>query len=168
MKVVAFLLAANLLLSAPPGDRTKDRILVYTHNGKGVDGKGEVHNSIPAAVAAIRELAASRSIDVEVTDDPGAFNNSNLRRFKAIVFANSNNEAFYTEAQREAFKKFVTEGGGIVGVHSATGSEPMAVLSSGDGWQVQAALEPPEAYDPGRGRESPCHSRFASNFRMGR
>jgi len=112
-----------LFAVAAPGNRLQDRILIYTHNGRGLDAKGYVHMNIPAAVTALRELAASANIETEVSDDPGAFTNANLRRFKAIVFADTNNEAFDSDAQREAFRKFVSENGGVVGIHSATGSE---------------------------------------------
>jgi len=112
-----------LVTFAAPGNRLQDRILIYTHNGRGVDGKGYIHMNIPAAITALRELAASANIETEVSDDPGAFTDANLRRFKAIVFADTNNEAFDSDAQREAFRKFVSENGGIVGIHSATGSE---------------------------------------------
>src|SRR4051812_40030733 len=112
-----------LVTFAAPGNRLQDRILIYTHNGMGVDGKGYVHTNIPAAITALREIAASAHIETEVSDDPGAFTNANLRRFKAIVFADTNNEAFDSDAQREALRKFVSESGGIVGIHSATGSE---------------------------------------------
>ena len=47
MRLFALLLAATAVWSGAPGDRMKDRILVYTHNGKGPDGKGYVHLNIP-------------------------------------------------------------------------------------------------------------------------
>ena len=91
-----------LVTFAAPGNRLRDRILIYTHNGMGVDGKGYVHTNIPAAITALREIAASAHIETEVSDDPGVFTNANLRRFKAIVFANTNNEAFESDAQRDS------------------------------------------------------------------
>jgi hypothetical protein len=51
---------------------------------------------------------------VDASDDPKVFTPENLRQYKAIVFSNSNNEGFDTDAQREAFKKygFMHEAGG--------------------------------------------------------
>ncbi len=46
-----------------------------------------------------------------------------LERCGAVVFANTNNEAFTDGKQREAFVRFIHSGGGFVGLHSATGSE---------------------------------------------
>lgn len=94
------------------------RVFVYTHNGDGY-----VHENIPSSVAALRRLGEENGFDVEVGDTPAAFTPGNLARFDAIVFSNSNNEAFDTEEQRRAFQEYVRNGGGFVGIHSASGSE---------------------------------------------
>ena len=94
------------------------KVLVYTRNGKGY-----VHENIATSVAMIKTLGASHGFSVDATDDPKVFTYDNLRRYKAIVFSNSNNEAFENDAQREAFRKFMESGGGLVGIHIATGSE---------------------------------------------
>src|ERR1019366_4893997 len=47
----------------------------------------------------------------------------NLNQYQALVFSNSNNEAFANQAQRDAFKAYMESGGGFVGIHSASGSE---------------------------------------------
>jgi uncharacterized protein len=44
-------------------------------------------------------------------------------QYRALVFSNSNNQAFETDSQRDAFKAFIRAGGGFVGIHSASGSE---------------------------------------------
>jgi type 1 glutamine amidotransferase len=46
-----------------------------------------------------------------------------LRQYAAIVFSNSNNEAFANDGQRTAFQHYIEAGGGFVGLHSASGSE---------------------------------------------
>lgn len=98
------------------------RVLVYTRNYT-PDGKGYVHANIADSVAAIRKLGSEHGFVVEHTDDPSVFTESKLKSFDAIVFSNSNNEAFATDAQRAAFQAFIRSGGGFVGIHSATGSE---------------------------------------------
>jgi len=40
-----------------------------------------------------------------------------------VIFCNSNNEAFSTPEQSTAFTHYIENGGGCVGIHSATGSE---------------------------------------------
>lgn len=104
--------------SAPP----QPKILVYTRNFT-PDGKGYVHENIPFAVAAIARMGAERRVTVHVTDDPTVFTDERLKPYVALVFANSNNEAFATEPQKEAFRRFIQGGGGFVGIHSASGSQ---------------------------------------------
>jgi len=68
-------------------------------------------------------MGAESGFGVDDTADPNFFTDATLKQYKAIIFANSNNEAFDNDRQRDAFKKFIESGGGLVGIHSATGSE---------------------------------------------
>jgi len=99
-----------------------DKVLVYTRNFT-KDGKGFVHDNIAACVKSIKEMAAENGFEADVSEDPAVFSAATLKPYKALVFANSNNEAFATEDQRAAFKAFIHGGGGFVGIHSSTGSE---------------------------------------------
>lgn len=98
------------------------RVLVYTRNFT-PDGKGYVHDNIAASVAMIRQLAATNGFHVDVTDDPKVFTPEQLKKYRALIFSNSNNQAFENDEQRAAFKHFIQGGGGFVGIHSASGSE---------------------------------------------
>jgi type 1 glutamine amidotransferase len=98
------------------------RILVYTRNYT-PDGKGYVHDNIASSVAAIRKMGAEAGFAVDASDDPSVFTDGNLRQYAALVFANSNNQAFSNNSQRDAFKHYIEAGGGFVGLHSASGSE---------------------------------------------
>lgn len=121
--VCALLALALLALAmAPPLAAAEKRVLVYTRNYT-PDGKGYVHANIADSVAAIRKLGAEHGFAVEHSDDPAVFTEATLKTFDAIVFSNSNNEAFATDAQRAAFQAYIRNGGGFVGIHSATGSE---------------------------------------------
>ncbi|MGD0158148.1 MAG: ThuA domain-containing protein [Terracidiphilus sp.] len=100
----------------------QSRILVYTRNYT-PDGKGYVHDNIAASVAAIRKMGTEAGFIVDASDNPDAFTDSNLRQYAALVFSNSNNQAFSNDAQRDAFKHYIEAGGGFVGIHSASGSE---------------------------------------------
>jgi type 1 glutamine amidotransferase len=93
-------------------------VLVYTRNGKGY-----VHDNIQSSVEAIKKMGAENGFGVDVTDDPNFFVDSTLKQYKALVFANTNNEAFLNDSQRNAFKHYIEAGGGFVGIHSASGSE---------------------------------------------
>lgn len=114
-QITLLLIGFVFLFGATP---RKKMWLIYTHNGEGY-----VHENIPACVTALKELAASNGYLAESSDKPDDFSKENLRRFDCIIFANTNNEAFETEEQRHAFMDYVHEGGGFVGIHSASGSE---------------------------------------------
>jgi uncharacterized protein len=116
------LLLLALLLCAVAASAAEKRVLVYTRNFVS-HGQGFVHDCIPASVEAIRKMGRENGFAVEVSEDPGVFTDANLKRFQALVFSNSNNEAFATDAQRTAFRKYTQSGGGFVGIHSASGSE---------------------------------------------
>lgn len=93
-------------------------ILFYTKNGKGY-----VHDNIPNSILAIRALSAEYGFKVDTTEDPSVFSDDNLKQYDAIVFSNTNNDVFDTEAQRVAFMRYIQAGGGFVGIHSASGTE---------------------------------------------
>jgi len=112
------LIAASLISIAANAQNVRHRMLIYTRNGKGY-----VHENIAASVAAVKKLGAEAGLEVDVTDDPEYFEPSRLGRYAVLVFANTNNEAFLTDQQRDAFKGYIEHGGGFVGLHSASGSE---------------------------------------------
>jgi type 1 glutamine amidotransferase len=102
----------------PTGNLAGASVLVYTKNGTGY-----VHDNIPYGVEAIRKLGQQYGFAVTASDDPALFTDQNLKQYDAIVFANTNNEAFDNDHQRTALQAYVRRGGGFVGIHSASGSE---------------------------------------------
>lgn len=110
-------LCLSILISVSAVAQQK-RILIYTHNGKGY-----VHENIAASVAALTKLCEANKWTVEASDSPAVFTPENLKRFSCIIFSNTNNEAFDTEEQKNAFVAYTRAGGGFVGIHSASGSE---------------------------------------------
>lgn len=99
------------------------RILVYTRNGLTLDGrKGYIHENIASTVAAIERLGREHGFAVDVSDEPGTFTEASLKPYRALVFANTNNQIFTTEAQQAALQRYIRGGGGFVGIHSAVGS----------------------------------------------
>jgi uncharacterized protein len=112
---LALLLFSSALCLAGASER---RVLVYTKNGKGY-----VHDNIPASVAALKKLGAENDFIVDVSEDPSVFTTNNLSRYKAIIFDNANNEIFDNESQKAALQNYIRHGGGFVGIHSASGAE---------------------------------------------
>jgi cytochrome c len=80
------------------------------------------HDSIPAGIRAIRELAGARRIRVDATENGAAFTTRNLRRYRAVVFLSTTGDVL-TRAQQQAFQRYVRGGGGFAGVHAAADTE---------------------------------------------
>ncbi len=110
--VAAFAFFAAHPLAAAP------RVLIYQKNGKGF-----VHDNLAASAAAIRDLGNQNGFGVDVSTNPAVFTDANLKAYRALIFANSNNEAFENDEQRAAFQRYIRSSGGFVGIHSSTGSE---------------------------------------------
>lgn len=88
------------------------RLLVYTQT------LGWRHDSIPAAVEALRALAEVDGVDVVHGEDPAAFDDDTLAQYAAVAFVNTTGPVLDAR-QRAAFERFVAAGGGFIGVHSA-------------------------------------------------
>lgn len=99
-------------------DWSKIRVLVYTKNGKGY-----VHDNIANSIEAIKALGREHRFAVDASDDPAAFTDDNLKTYHALVFSNTNNTVFDTDAQRVALMRYVQAGGGFAAIHSASGTE---------------------------------------------
>jgi type 1 glutamine amidotransferase len=106
------------LFSNCPNSYNDKHILIYTKNGEGY-----VHDNIQASVEALTEICTELGMTVEDTNDPAVFTKEKLKTVDAIIFSNTNNEAFDTQSQRTAFVNFIQSGGGFVGIHSACASE---------------------------------------------
>lgn len=99
----------------------KTNVLIYTKNEIG-EGK-YVHDNIAASVEALQKICEKNGIASRVSDDPVLFTPENLKNYDAIIFSNSNNKAFDTQDQRDAFQQYIQNGGGFMGIHSACASE---------------------------------------------
>lgn len=114
------LASAALLIPSVRVNAADPVVLVYTKNQ--VATGLYVHDNIKASSEAIQKLGAENHFTAKVSDDPGEFTDGNLKRYKAIVFDNTNNEIFDNQEQKSALERYVRGGGGVVGIHSATGS----------------------------------------------
>jgi len=114
-KLILVLLGAVFFSSTFFSCQTEERrVLIYTKNGEGY-----VHENIAASVAALEKICAEEGIQTDVSDDPTVFTPENLARYNAIVFSNSNNKGFDTEAQKKAFQDYIRAGGGFAAIHSS-------------------------------------------------
>jgi len=88
------------------------RILVYTRT------TAYRHDSIPAAVAAVRTIG---DFEMDHTEDPVALEGP-LDAYAVVVFLSTSGEVL-TPAGRERLAAYVESGGGFVGVHAAACTE---------------------------------------------
>lgn len=93
-------------------------VLVFTKNGEGF-----VHDNVEVSAQAIADLGEKHGFKVEVTDDAAVFSEGKLKNIHLVVFANTNNEVFDNDQQRLDFRRFIQAGGGMLGIHSALGTE---------------------------------------------
>lgn len=93
-------------------------MLVYTKNGKGY-----IHDNIPAAVEALKGIAKEEKMGITVSDNPSVFTEDNLKQYTMLVFPSTNNDVFENDEQRLAFRRYMEAGGGFIGLHSVTGTE---------------------------------------------
>ena len=91
----------------------ENRILVFSKT------LGFRHDSIPHAVAKLKQVGAANGFTVDATEDSRAFTPSNLARYRAVVFLNPSGNVL-DAAQRDAFRRYIEQGHGFVGIHNAT------------------------------------------------
>ena len=128
MKIIVFLLCLCTVGHLQANDNVtvekKIYVLIFTKNGLSVDGKkGFVHKNILSSIKALEEICELENIETTTSEDASLFTNSNLAQYDAIIFSNANNEVFDTEAQKQAFQKYIRNGGGFAAIHSANAVE---------------------------------------------
>ena len=102
----------------------KKKVLIFTKNGLSVNGKkGFVHKNIPNSIKALEEICKLKKIKTVASEDTSLFTDAYLAQFDAIIFSNANNEVFDTEEQKQAFQRYIRNGGGYIGIHSSNAVE---------------------------------------------
>ena len=81
--------------------------------------EGFRHDSIPAGIAAVEELANDHGFAVDHTEDSSVFTEENLDEYDVVVWLNTTGNVL-TQNQQEAFEGYIQAGGGYVGIHSAS------------------------------------------------
>ncbi|GAB5399524.1 MAG: hypothetical protein Aureis2KO_11090 [Aureisphaera sp.] len=159
------LLLSGLVLCAWLGScarETKDpKVLVFTKT------EGYVHESIPYGINAIKSLGGQHNFTVHDTQDASQFNDVNLKQYAAVVFLNTTGDVF-NERQQNAFKNYMNNGGGFVGIHSATDTEydwpwygkMIGAYFESHPDQQKATLSSQNAYHPSTQWISPSYEHF--------
>jgi type 1 glutamine amidotransferase len=116
--LVALAIAA-LGCSLPTFAAKKAHVLVYSGS------TGFRHDSIPAAVEALKAIGARAGYVVDATEDPEVFSAEKLKAYKAIVLVSSSTDPKKPETEwlvgekRSALQGFLESGKGIVALHAA-------------------------------------------------
>jgi type 1 glutamine amidotransferase len=80
------------------------------------------HDSIPAGVAALTEVAGSLGLEVSVAETSSPFVDPGLDDFHVVVFLCTTGDVL-DETEQSSMEAFVRSGGGFVGIHSAADTE---------------------------------------------
>ncbi len=113
--VIAFA-ATCAIAPSTPSSQSQTRALVFSKTA------GFRHDSISNGIDAIRQLGQQNNFDVDATEDASSFNDTNLARYQTVIFLNTTGDALNND-QQAAFERYIRNGGGFVGVHSATDTE---------------------------------------------
>jgi len=108
--------AAGAPAGASDGGQTRFSALVFSKTA------AFRHDSIPAGIAAIRQLGARHNFRVDATEDAAAFTYPNLRRYDVVIWLSTTGDVL-DEAQQAAFERYINRGGGYVGIHAASDTE---------------------------------------------
>ena len=81
--------------------------------------------SVDAASAELKSIADKRHWAIFATDNAAVFNSGDLSRFAAVVWNNVSGDVL-TLPQRAAFRRWMEQGGGFVGIHGS-GGDPVTI-----------------------------------------
>ena len=134
LRATALLVAVVLALFAPMTSTASAapaaafRVLVFSKT------TGFRHDSIPAGIAAIQQLGAQNNFAVDATEDDTRFTDTNLAQYAAVIFLSSTGDPVSTQAEKDAFQRYIQRGGGFVGIHAAS--------DSGTSWPYHGQVVP--------------------------
>jgi len=99
--------------------KTKSRlkkILVFSKTA------GFRHSSIGAGKTMFLSKSGAAGYQADTTEDASIFTKAGLKPYKAVVFLNTTGDVL-DSLQQIAFKDFIHQGGGYIGIHAATDTE---------------------------------------------
>ena len=110
--------------------RGGESVTALTHNSPRfkvlafTEARDETHSSTSEGVDALQDLGRKHNFSVsEARSSSGVFTESNLKRYRAVVFLNTAGDVL-SASEQTAFENYYKDGGGFLGVHSAIVTEP--------------------------------------------
>ena len=116
LPVLYFIFISARPANVKPGVDQKPRVLIYSKTN------GYFHTSIPLGIQTISRLGKENGFDVDNTTDSLLFNKENLKKYAAVIFLNTTLKVLGPN-EETAFKQYIENGGGYVGIHSAADTE---------------------------------------------
>ena len=75
-------------------------------------------DAIAAGIPGIQQMGAAEGFSVTATEDAAVFTDAGLRDYEVVVFLQTDGEGVLNPAQRTAFERWTSRGGGSVGIHA--------------------------------------------------
>ena len=108
--------ASTTAATEPTEQQPAFAVLLFSKTG------GFRHDSIPAGIAAIKDLGDHHGFRVDATEDATVFTDEGLAKYHVVVFLNTTGDVL-DPSEKAAFERFIRRGRGFVGIHSATDTE---------------------------------------------
>ncbi|MCE7067031.1 ThuA domain-containing protein [Dyadobacter sp. CY326] len=108
----------------PVSSANAESAFAANHGGVLIFSKtdGFRHHSIEPGIAALTKECANKGWEVHVTENAAFINPKYLVPFKVVIFLSTTGEIF-DDKQKAAFQNYMENGGGYVGIHSASDTE---------------------------------------------
>ena len=120
LTLLAGLMLALIAVAPPPPAQAQTeprfRALLFTKTA------AFRHDSIPAGITAVQQLAAANNFVVDHTEDSTQFNDANLANYDVVIWLSTTGDVL-NETEQGAFERYIQAGGGYTGVHSAADTE---------------------------------------------
>lgn len=97
--------------------KTGMNVLVFTKT------MGYYHESKPNALKAFYEMAHKNKWQITFTEDSTLFTDNELKKYQVVVFLLTTGNNLLNPEEKTAFEHYIQNGGGFVGVHTATDTE---------------------------------------------
>lgn len=110
---IALTLESEIEIPEEP-EETEISVLIYHETG------GYRHGSIEAGIEMITKSGAELGWKVEASQTSDIFASDSLSTYDVVIWMNTTGEDILTDTERSAFEAYIQNGGGFVGVHSAT------------------------------------------------
>lgn len=114
--VLSFFLTASYKNTNTSNPSKTKKVLIFSKTN------GFRHESIDAAIIAIKKMGRENNFQVDATEDSLDINPKKLKQYQALIFLNTTGNIL-ADKQRSALQNFLHSGKGFVGIHSATNCE---------------------------------------------